>query len=45
MFKRFLSSVHDSPSDYEFQLALQGRCVGDKDKPLTLEEIRDELNL
>jgi hypothetical protein len=32
-------------SDYDLQLALKESRVGDADKPLTVEEIRGELNL
>jgi hypothetical protein len=32
-------------SDYELQLALMERRVGDVEKPLTIEEIRGELSL
>jgi hypothetical protein len=32
-------------SDYDLQLALMERRVGDADKPLTVEEVRGELNL
>jgi hypothetical protein len=32
-------------SDYDLQLALTERRVGDADKPLTVEEVRGELNL
>jgi hypothetical protein len=30
-------------SDYDLQLALMERRVGDTDKPLTIEEIKSEL--
>ena len=32
-------------SNYEMQLPLMESCVGDKDKPLTVEEIRAEMSL
>jgi hypothetical protein len=32
-------------SDYELQIALMERRVGDDEKPLTIEEIRGELSL
>jgi hypothetical protein len=32
-------------SDYDLQLALMERRVGDVDEPLTVEEVRGELNL
>jgi hypothetical protein len=32
-------------SDFDLQLALMERRVGDDDKPLTVEEVRGELNL
>jgi hypothetical protein len=32
-------------SDYDLQLALMERRVGDADKPLTIEDVRGDLNL
>jgi gag-polypeptide of LTR copia-type len=37
--------LNNLTSDYELQLALMERRIGDKEKPLTVDEIRDELNL
>ena len=37
--------LNNLTSDYELQLALMERRVGDKEKPLTVEEIRAELSL
>ena len=37
--------LNNLTSDYELQLALMERRIGDKEKPLTIDEIRDELNL
>jgi hypothetical protein len=37
--------LNNLTSDYELQLALMERRVGDVEKPLTIEEIRGELSL
>jgi hypothetical protein len=37
--------LNNLTSDYELQLAMMERGVGDIEKPLTLEEIRGELSL
>ena len=37
--------LNNLTTDYELQLALMERRVGDADKPLTVEEVRGELNL
>ena len=37
--------LNNLTSDYELQLAMMERRVGDSDKPLTIEEIRGELSL
>jgi hypothetical protein len=37
--------LNDLTSDYELQLALMERRVGNDEKPLTIEEIRGELSL
>jgi hypothetical protein len=37
--------LNNLTSDYELQLALIERIVGDDEKPLTIEEIRGELSL
>jgi hypothetical protein len=37
--------LNNLTSDYDFQLALTERRVGDADKPLTVEDVRGELNL
>jgi hypothetical protein len=37
--------LNNHTSDYDLQLALMERRVGDADKPLTVEEVRGELNL
>jgi hypothetical protein len=37
--------LNNLTSDYELQLALMERRVGDDEKPLTIEEIREELSL
>ena len=37
--------LNNLTTDYELQLALMERRIGDKDKPLTVEEIRAELSL
>jgi hypothetical protein len=37
--------LNNLTSDYDLQLALMERRVGDADKPLTVEEVRRELNL
>jgi hypothetical protein len=37
--------LNNLTSDYDLQFALMERRVGDADKPLTVEKIRDELNL
>jgi hypothetical protein len=37
--------LNNLTSDYDLQLALMERRVGDDDKPLTVEEVRGELNL
>jgi hypothetical protein len=37
--------LNNLTSDYDLQLALMARRVGDADKPLTVEEVRGELNL
>jgi hypothetical protein len=37
--------LNNLTSDYDLQLALMERRVGDADKPLTVEEVRGELNL
>jgi hypothetical protein len=37
--------LNNLTSDYDLQFALMERRVGDADKPLTVEEVRGELNL
>jgi hypothetical protein len=37
--------LNNLTSDYELQLAMMERSVGDTDRPLTVEEIRGELSL
>jgi hypothetical protein len=37
--------LNNITSDYDLQLALMKRRVGDSDKPLTVEEVRGEFNL
>jgi hypothetical protein len=37
--------LNNLTSDYDLQLALMERRVDDADKPLTVEEVRGELNL
>jgi hypothetical protein len=37
--------LNDLTSDYELKRALMKRRVGYADKPLTVEEVRDELHL
>ena len=37
--------LNNLTSDYELQLAMMERRVGDDEKPLTIEEIRMELSL
>jgi hypothetical protein len=37
--------LNNLTSDYDLQLVLMYRRVGDADKPLTVEEVRGELNL
>jgi hypothetical protein len=37
--------LNNLTSDYDLQLTLMERRVGDADKPLTVEEVRGELNL
>jgi hypothetical protein len=37
--------LNNLTSDYDLQLALMERRVGDADEPITIEEIRGELNL
>ena len=37
--------MNNLTSDYDLQLALMERKLGDKDKPLTVENIRAELSL
>jgi hypothetical protein len=37
--------MNNLTSDYELQLTLMERRVGDEEKPLTIEEIRGELSL
>jgi hypothetical protein len=37
--------LNNLTSDYELQLAMMERRVGDSDRPLTVEEIRGELSL
>jgi hypothetical protein len=36
--------LNNFTSDYELQLALMERRVGDSDKPLSVEELRGKLN-
>jgi hypothetical protein len=37
--------LNNLPTDYDLQLALLEKRIRDKDKPLTIEEIRAELSL
>jgi hypothetical protein len=37
--------LNNLTSDYDVQLVLMERRVGDTDKPLTIEEIKSELGL
>jgi hypothetical protein len=37
--------LNNLPTEYDFQLVLLEKRIGDKDKPLTVEEIRAELIL
>jgi hypothetical protein len=36
--------LNNLTSDYDLQLSLMERRVGDEDKPLTVEEVRGKLN-
>jgi hypothetical protein len=40
-----IHTLNNLTSDYDLQLALMERRVGDADKPLTVEEFRGEINL
>jgi hypothetical protein len=40
-----IHTLNNLTSDYDLQLVLMERRVGDADKPLTVEEVRGELNL
>jgi hypothetical protein len=43
---KFMTHIlNNLTSDYDLQLTLMERRVGDSDKPLTFEEVRGELNL
>jgi hypothetical protein len=37
--------LNNLPTEYNLQLALLEKSIGDKDKPLTVEEMRAELSL